>query len=235
MELRLLSADEEDLVDPDEDKIRTALTRLPEFSDGAPARAVLVHDNGKDFIQYVAKTKGSKVRNCHVQYCEYLEDGAEFSQYFSEKRTIDQAIKLFQRYAAGDPKWQGRMAWKSFEPSRTHGQLLLMITLIVIGLFFAVVGLSPMFDRPPVYNEGDPWILPLCIALFGISSFVWIRPARAGVPWAAAAGSSLYGGGGGCGSGSGSCSGDGGGGGGGGGGGDGGSCGGGGGCGGGGE
>jgi len=38
MELRLLSADEEDLVDPDEDKIRIALTHLPEFSDGAPAR-----------------------------------------------------------------------------------------------------------------------------------------------------------------------------------------------------
>ena len=103
MELRFLSSDEEDLVDPDEDKIRIALTRLPEFSDGAPARAVLVHDNDKDFIQYVAKTKGSKVRNCHVQYCEYLEDGAEFSQHFSEKRTIDQVIKLFQRYAAGDP------------------------------------------------------------------------------------------------------------------------------------
>ena len=228
MELRLLSADEEDLVDPDEDKIRTALTRLPEFSDGAPARAVLVHDNGKDFIQYVAKTKGGQVRNCHVQYCEYLEDGTEFSQYFSEKRTIDQVIKLFQRYAAGDPKWQGRLAWKPFVPSRTFGQMMLMTVLISIGLTSALVGLVA-----PGALLQDLSLILLCIALFGISSFVWIKPARAGVPWAAAAGSSLYGGGGGCGSGSGSCSGDGGGGGGGGGGGDGGSCGGG--CGGGGE
>ena len=229
MELRFLSSDEEDLVDPDEDKIEIGLTRLPEFSDGAPARAVLIHDNGKDFIQYVAKTRGPKVRNCHVQYCEYLEDGDGFRQHFTEMKTIDEVIKLFQRYAAGDPKWQGRIVWKPFEPSRTHGQCLLMIALIFIGVFFAVVGLSPMADRPPVYNEGNPWIFPLCIALLGISSFVWLRPARAGVPWTAAA-ASLYGGGGGCGSGSGSCSGDGGGG----GGGDGGSCGGGG-CGGGGE
>ena len=38
MELKLLSSDEEDLVDPDEEKIRIALTRLPELSDGVPAR-----------------------------------------------------------------------------------------------------------------------------------------------------------------------------------------------------
>ena len=66
MELKLLSSDEEDLVDPDEEKIRIALTRLPELSDGVPARAVLVHGNGKDFIQYFAKTtdgKGTQLRS----------------------------------------------------------------------------------------------------------------------------------------------------------------------------
>ena len=230
MELRFLSSDEEDLVDPDENKIEIGLTRLPDFSGGTPARAVLVHDNGKDFIQYVAKTRGPKVRNCHVQYCEYFEDGDGdgFKQYFTEMKTIDQVIKLFQRYAAGDPKWQGRIAWEPFKPRRTFGQVLGLTVLIIMGIFFGVVGVA-IVDESGVDNA----IVALCIALFGVSSFVWIRPARAGVPWAAAAGSSLYGGGGGCGSGSGSCSGDGGGG--GGGGGDGGSCGGGGGCGGGGE
>ena len=204
MELRFLSSDEEDLVDPDEDKIEMGLTRLPDFSDGAPARAVLIHDNGKDFIQYVAKTKGGPVRNCHVQYCEYLEDGVEFRQYFTEKKTIEQVIKLFQRYAAGDPKWQGRIGWEPYEPKRTYGQMMGLIALISIGILFCGVG---------VWMESNMGlggaIVSLCIGLAGLSSIVWIRPARAGVPWAAATGSTLFGGGGGCGSGSGSCSGDG--------------------------
>ena len=211
MELRFLSSDEEDLVDPDENKIEIGLTRLPKFSDGAPARAVLVHDNGKDFIQYVAKTRGPKVRNCHVQYCEYLEDGDGFRQHFTEMKTIDEVIKLFQRYAAGDPKWLGRIAWEPFKPRRTFGQLVGLIVLITMGMCSLAVAVAIV-----ARESSAAAIVPLCITLLGISSFAWIRPARAGVPWAAAAGSSLYGGGGGCGSGSGSCSGDGGGGGGGG-------------------
>jgi len=59
-------------------------------------RAVLVHDNGKDFTQYAAKTNGGKVRNCHVQYCEYLGDGTGFRQYSTENKTIEQVIKLFR-------------------------------------------------------------------------------------------------------------------------------------------
>ena len=78
-------------------------------------RAVRVHGNGKDFIQYAAKTNGGKVRNCHVQYCEYLGDGTGFRQYSAENKTIEQVIKLFQMYAARDPKWQGRIGWEPIE------------------------------------------------------------------------------------------------------------------------
>lgn len=53
MELRLLSADGPDRVDPDGDTIREVLTKLPELSGDKPSRAVLVHDNGKDFIQFL--------------------------------------------------------------------------------------------------------------------------------------------------------------------------------------
>ncbi len=54
MELRLLSADTDDLVDPDDEAIRKALIGLPAISGDKASRTVLVHDNGKDFIQFFA-------------------------------------------------------------------------------------------------------------------------------------------------------------------------------------
>ena len=69
MELRFLSAEMDNLVDPGPGAIRESLGQLSKSSGGNPPRAVLVHDNGKDFIQHFAKKKGgdprlSLYRNC---------------------------------------------------------------------------------------------------------------------------------------------------------------------------
>ena len=210
MKLMLLSADEEDLVDPDEDKIRTALTRLPEFSDGVPARAVLVHDNGKDFIQYVAKTKGGKVRNCHIQYCEHLGDGAGFRQYSAENKTIEQVIKLFQMYAAGDPKWQGRIGWEPMEYK-------LEWQVVVFGLVLALLGTWASYN---FLIKGAGKAIVGALGSFGILGLLIYGAIKDrldcnGMPWVEADALSSDSSGGGCSGGS--CGGDGGGGGGGGG------------------
>ena len=210
MRLMLLSADKEDLVDLDGDKIRIALTRLPEFSDGVPARAVLVHDNGKDFIQYVAKTKGEKVHNCHIQYCEHLGDGAGFRQYSAENKTIEQVIKLFQMYAAGDPKWQGRIGWEPMEYK-------LEWQVVVFGLVLALLGTWASYN---FLIKGAGKAIVGALGSFGILGLLIYGAIKDrldcnGMPWVEADALSSDSSGGGCSGGS--CGGDGGGGGGGGG------------------
>ena len=195
MELRLLSADEDNLVDPDEDIIRTALTRLPKFSGGRPARAVLIHDNGKDFIQFVVRKKDGKNRNCYVQYCENQEDGADLGLYSSKKKTTEQVIKLFQRYAAGDPKWHGEVDWKPFKPKwplyrglRNRRQIEILTILLASG-FFVFIGalglLIPLALGVGDEQHGIGCVSLFCASLFCFSSVVWLRPAKAGVPWVA--------------------------------------------------
>ena len=97
MELRLLSADVDDLVDPDVDTIRGVLTKLPELSGDKPPRAVLVHDNGKDFIQFFAVfgkeiTTGRPTESCHLQYCEHHE--GKPSCFYSEEADFKKAEEL---------------------------------------------------------------------------------------------------------------------------------------------
>ena len=62
------------------------------------------------------------------------------------KKTIEQVIKLFQRYAAGDPKWHGEVDWKPFKPKwplyrglRNHRQVNILATLFTFG-FCAFIG-----------------------------------------------------------------------------------------------
>ena len=62
MELRFLIAEMDNLVDPGPDAIREAISELSNSSGDNPSRAVLVHDNGKDFIQHFAKKKGGDPR-----------------------------------------------------------------------------------------------------------------------------------------------------------------------------
>ena len=221
MELKLLNSARKDLVDPDGEKIRTVLTRLS-MSKRRPARAALIHDNGRDFIQFRVKKKDGKNRNCYVQYCENQEDGADSSLYFTEKKTIDQVIKLFQMYAVEDPKWQGEVDWKPFKPKwplyrglRSHRQIEILATLFTFG-FFAFIG-ALMLLAMLVAGVGDEGIGIGCVSLscaslFCFSSVVWLRPGKVGFHWPAShsAGRSSSssggdGGGGGCGGGGGGC------------------------------
>ena len=189
MELRFLSAGVEDMVDPDGGKISLALTQLPESSSGGYASAVLVHDNGKDFLQYVAK--GAHERNCLIQYCEYREDGAEFRQYFTPKRTIEQVIKLFQRYASGDPEWKGKIAWMPLKSTRTPPQAGLVVILAALGISFGAGGWVALQDGH-IVSPIICFVLGLCL----ITSFLWIRPTNGGAPGVfgfSGSGSSMFG------------------------------------------
>ena len=219
MELKLLNSARKDLVDPDGEKIRTVLTRLSQ-SRRRPARAALIHDNGKDFIQFVVRKKDGKNRNCYVQYCENQEDGADSSLYFTEKKTIDQVIKLFQMYAAEDPKWQGGVDWKPFKPKwplyrglRSRRQIEILTILLAFG-FFVFIGalglLIPLALGVGDEQHGIGCVSLFCASLFCFSSVVWLRPGKVGFHWLAwhSAGRSSSssgggGGGGGCGGGGG--------------------------------
>jgi len=210
MELRFLSAEMDGLIDPGPDAIRESLGQLSKSSGDNPPRAVLVHDNGKDFIQYVAKTKGEKVHNCHIQYCEHLGDGAGFRQYSAENKTIEQVIKLFQMYAAGDPKWQGRIGWEPMEHK-------LEWQVVVFGLVLALLGTWASYN---FLIKGAGKAIVGALGSFGILGLLIYGAIKDrldcnGMPWVEADALSSDSPGGGCSGGS--CGGDGGGGGGGGG------------------
>ena len=194
MKLKLLNSARKDLVDPDGEKIRTVLTRLS-MSKRRPARAALIHDNGRDFIQFRVKKKDGKNRNCYVQYCENQEDGADSSLYFTEKKTIDQVIKLFQMYAVEDPKWQGEVDWKPFKPKwplyrglRSHRQIEILATLFTLGFFTfigALISLIYLAFVPPDSEARLLCVSLFCVSLFCFSSVVWLRPGKIGFHWPA--------------------------------------------------
>ena len=217
MELRFLSAEMDDLVDPGPDAIRESLGELSKSSGDNPPRAVLVHDNGKDFIQYFAKTTGGQVRNCEVQHCEHLGDGTGFRHYFTEEKTIEEVIQLFQRYAAGDPKWQGGIGWEPLERESEWGVVVFCIVLTLLGTWasynFLIKGAGKAIVGA-LFSFGFAGFL-----VFGI---IMDRLNDDGTPWTEADALSSDSSGGGCSGGS--CGGDGGGGGGGDGGGGGGGC-----------
>ena len=156
MELRFLSAKMDDLVDPDAGAIWEAIGRLSQSSGGNPPRAVLVHDNGKDFIQFVAKKKHGDLRNCLVQYCEYQGDGSGFSQHCSARdRTIEEAIELFQAYAAGDPEWKDKISWEPAKRTRNHRQVDRLAGFLAVAFLTFVGGAGALILNAFIGEEGD--------------------------------------------------------------------------------
>ena len=212
MELRLLSADVDDLVDPDVDTIRGVLTKLPELSGDKPPRAVLVHDNGKDFIQFFAVfgkeiTTRRPTEFCYLEYCQYSGDNPDC--FFSEELDFSQVIELFQLYASREEEWKRGINWTIRKPSRTQRQINLCMGCFAAGIISCFFGILLV-----TLNITVAGFLLIIVGLLGFSSFYWpLLAANAGEPWTTPIEGSSYGGGG-CASGScGSCgSGDGGGG-----------------------
>ena len=179
MELRLLSADVDDLVDPDVDTIRGVLTKLPELSGDKPPRAVLVHDNGKDFVQFFAVfgkeiTTGRPTESCHLQYCEHHE--GKPSCFYSEEADFQQAVTVLLAYAKNHD-WKEAVAWERFKYETEWQVIVFGLVLTLLGIFasynflingkgkaivgalfsFGIVGLliySVVKDRG---DHGKPW------------------------------------------------------------------------------
>ena len=111
MELRLLSIGDAFTLGPDPAaEVRRVLEKLPEHSGEKLPRAVLIHDNGQDFIQfYSTKAPGSgKLKGkilCHVQFCMHSGPGSKPEHYCSDAVKFDQVIELFQLFAQKKQDW----------------------------------------------------------------------------------------------------------------------------------
>ena len=148
MELRLLSTDVDDLVDPDVDTIRGVLTKLPELSGDKPPRAVLVHDNGKDFIQFFAVfgkeiTTGRPTESCHLQYCEHHE--GKPSCFYSEEADFKKAVTILLAYAK-NLGWKATVAWEPLEYERARWCVGGGVALSIAGIAFACLSLMTAVD-----------------------------------------------------------------------------------------
>ena len=192
MELRFLSADLDSLVDPDGEAIHAALTRLHDLSGSRPPRAVFMDDNGKDFIQYVAKTEGDSVRNCEVHYCVHQGPNSKPVQY-SRAMTLEEVIELFQQYGSGDVSWREKPQWSKVRPQASCNQ---------IGCGWVVIISSAACMRLFPRNDTDDFLTLGVIMLFGVLIAFWpMMPWAAGItgaPWSKAQASESSSSGGGC-------------------------------------
>jgi len=187
MELRLLSADVDDLVDPDVDTIRGVLTKLPELSGDKPPRAVLVHDNGKDFIQFFAVfgkeiTTGRPTESCHLQYCEHHE--GKPSCFYSEEADFKKAVTIMLAYAK-NLGWEATVAWEPLEYERAWWYVGGGVALSIAGIAFACLSLMTEVDAFA--------FVVFCFFLAGLCfSKEFDSLGRYGVPWKAGGGPGSY-------------------------------------------
>ncbi len=179
MELRLLSTDVDDLVDPDEEALASALNGLPEISGENPPRAVLVHSNEKDYIQFFAmmdEGKGGDIAStpCHLQYCEH-QDGKP-ACYCSEEADFKKAVTILQAYVKNQG-WKEAVAWEPLEYETGWQVVVFGVVLILLGIFagynflingkgkaivgalfsFGIVGLLIYADVKDRRDHGTPW------------------------------------------------------------------------------
>ena len=190
MRLKLLTSDVDDLVDPDSDAIGRALLELIESSGDKPPRAVLLHGNGEDFIQFVAAIKTGNAPNCHVQYCERSKEPPGFRQYSSGGKTIEQVICLFQGYADGDEDWGGEFKWEPYFAKEVKPDLFWPIVLTISGLVFLA--------SPDLSNVlGIIYLLVAVAIVMVLPKF--LTEGTPGTPWTESTGRSSSSSGGGCG------------------------------------
>ena len=213
MELWLLSATDARpegicLVDPSPEKITEAILRLPELSGDRRPRALLLHDNGRSFVQFFLRP--GTYKGCHIQYFEVKPGDPDPEQYFNEGKGLLRVSELFKRFAEGGEDWNEGFYWKPLKPRRFDG--IRIIARVLGGM--ALIGAS--LSSVSVLRLGGSNAAAIAGGLFvGGLMMLWSlrsisRTAiQIGVPWAAGSSFGEFlpralggGGGGGCSSGS---------------------------------
>ena len=188
MRLRLLSAPlAKDLIDPDEEAMAAALNELPQISGKKPPRAVLIHSNGKDYIQFFAVfgkeiTTGRPTESCYLQYCEHHE--GKPSCFYSEEADFKKAVTILLAYA-NNLGWKATVAWEPLEYERAWWCVGGGVALSIAGIAFACLSLMTAVDA-------SAFVL-FCFFLAGLC--FWKKfdsSGRYGVPWEAGGGAGSY-------------------------------------------
>ena len=185
MELWLLSATDARpegicLVDPSPEKITEAILRLPELSGGRRPRALLLHDNGRSFVQFFLRPGTRK--GCHIQYFEVKPGDPDPEQYFNEGKSLLRVAELFKSFAEGGEDWNEGFYWKPLKPRSFDG--IRIIVRVLGGM--ALIGASLLFfGESGIVGVGAMLLVGGLMAL-SIGSLV--RTAiKIGVPWTAKA------------------------------------------------
>ena len=161
-----------------------------------PPREVLVHDNGKDFIQFFAVfgkeiTTGRPTESCHLQYCEYRE--GKPSCFFNEEADFNQIVRIFQVYAK-KLHWKGKVAWEPLKKERSTGNIVPGIVLTLAGITGFCLGINGVHFQDRGVAATSFFVL-LCFGIAGLCFWrEFISQGGYGAPWISGEGSCTSGG-----------------------------------------
>jgi hypothetical protein len=112
MKLKLLTAGNEELVDPGLCEIRDALLRLV-GQEGQ--EAILEDPDGKKRLQLSLVGAGEEL-TCLIEYHEYLPGAGgqevDDKSYSCEGVPFSTAVELFHLYLEGDENWRNKIEWE---------------------------------------------------------------------------------------------------------------------------
>jgi len=145
MELRLLSIGEACTLGPDPaDEVRRALKQLAKDSGELLPRAVLIHDNGQDFIQFYATEpadpeKPAGETPCHIQWCRQSGSRSEPEHLSCDQVDYEQVIELFEWYAQKKEDWDTGVSWV---PYKEKGKVGATVSNMGCGCTFILAGIA---------------------------------------------------------------------------------------------
>jgi len=184
MELRLLSTGDALTLGPDPAaEVRRVLEKLPEHSGEKLPRAVLIHDNGQDFIQFYAtevadpEKPAGKVP-CQIQWCRQSGSRSKPEHLFCDQVDYERVIELFELYAQKKEDWGTGVSWEPYKEKRegrtTFSGLSSGCTCLLIGLIL-LAGVIP--EIAPIMA-----LVPLGVGVFFWWSVFFPRTSY-GKPW----------------------------------------------------
>ena len=186
MELRLLSTGDALTLGPDPAvEIRSSLEKLPEHSGEKLPRAVLIHDNGEDFIQFYATEpadpeKPAGETPCHIQWCRQSGPRSEPEHLSCDQVDYKQVIELFELYAQKKEDWDAGVSW---EPYKEKGKVGATVSNLGCGCPFLLGGIALLMGHD---SEITPimGLIPLGIGVFFLWGVFFPRTVY-GKPWEA--------------------------------------------------